>query len=198
MAFNYLNLPFESIVLPYDDEATPIKLMGKKMLPIVEFADGSLSNESLDIIKKMDSANTLSFNLLTEERLTQVNELLSKIGKDVHCLCMPYWMWTPEFNEKSRKYFQTKKEVKRGPFNKLILDKETYLKGLEVTLSALESKITTFYESEEISIIDIMIASHLWGMFIFPEFQFSNKIFDYLQRIKKECNFEYHIDFWKD
>jgi glutaredoxin 2 len=197
MALGLLNLEYESIVLPYDDEATPIKLMGVKMLPIFEFSDNSVSNESLDIIKRLDKDNILKNDSLDEVNLEEVNSMLSRIGSDVHSLCMPYWMWTPEFNDQSRKYFQDKKEVKRGPFNKLIQNKTSFLTNLENTLNDLEININEFYKSNTLTIKDIMISSHLWGMYIFPEFQFSEKIHNYLQRIAKATNFNYHEDFWR-
>jgi glutaredoxin 2 len=194
MAAGFLKLSFESIVLPYNDEATPLSLMNKKMLPIFEFADGDLSNESLDIIKRLDKDDLLKNSSSGEEEL---DSLLGKIGSDLHSLCMPYWMFTPEFNNESREYFQTKKEVKRGPFKKLIQDKEVYLKGLEKTLREVESKLTPFYKGNSLSIHDIMLASHLWCMYIFPEFQFSKKMHSYLQEVKAQTKFEYHEDFWK-
>ncbi|MBK26739.1 MAG: hypothetical protein CME70_22250 [Halobacteriovorax sp.] len=193
LGLGFLGLKFESIVLPYDDEETPIKLMNKKMLPIVEFENGDLSNESLDIIKRIDKENLLSNEGSSDQEL---EELLSRIGSDVHSLCMPYWMWTPEFNKESRDYFQKKKEIKRGPFNKLIQDKEKYLSSFNETTKIIETKLTPYYQSESFTIKDIMLASHLWGMYIFPEFQFSKKIHSYLQEIKKITNFEYHEDFW--
>lgn len=188
-----LGVDYQTKVLPYNDEETPIKLMGKKMLPIVEFEDGSRSNESLDIIKRIDSKNILNNDLSNNSEL---DELLSRIGKDVHSLCMPYWVWSPEFNEKSREYFQKKKEIKRGPFNKLIQNKNSYLESFSITLCSFEDKLTPFYNSDVVTIKDVMLASHLWGMYIFPEFQFPEKIHQYLQEIKKNSRFEYHQDFW--
>lgn len=196
MALGLLNLKYESIVLPYDDESTPIELMGVKMLPIFEFPDKSVSNESLDIISALDKKNLLQNDSLDESSLSEVNSLLSEIGSNVHSLCMPYWMWTPEFNEHSRKYFQDKKEVKRGPFFKLIQNKDEYISKLNITLDRFENDIDVFYKSETLTIKDIMIASHLWGMYIFPEFQFSEKVKNYLQLIAKQTNFNYHQDFW--
>jgi len=108
---------------------------------------------------------------------------------------MPYWIWTKEFNPKSRYYFQTKKEKKRGPFRDLIKNKDEYLKNLEVTLNEVEALLNPYY-LDEFSIFDIMLASHLWGMYIFPEFQFSEKLHNYLQDVKNICSFEYHEDFW--
>ncbi len=197
MALGLLNLKYESIVLPYDDESTPVQLMGVKMLPIFDFGDSRVSNESLDIIKILDTDNLLRCDLLTEEKLEELNSLLSEIGSNVHSLCMPYWMWTPEFNDQSRKYFQDKKESKRGPFSKLIQNKETFLNGLSTTLSSLEKELLPFYQSEKITILDIMIASHLWGMYIFPEFQFSQKLDTYLQEVRRLTKFNYHEDFWR-
>lgn len=193
LGLGLLCLEFDSKVLPYNDEKTPLDLMGKKMLPIIRFEEGDLSNESLDIIKRLDTKNLLKNEGSSDEEL---DKLLSRIGKDVHSLCMPYWMWTPEFDEQSREYFQKKKEVKRGPFNKLIQNKEIFLSSLSETLKHIETKLTPFYEGSEITIKDIMLASHLWGMYVFPEFQFPEKIHNYLQEIEAKAKFEYHQDFW--
>ncbi|WP_372651689.1 glutaredoxin 2 [Halobacteriovorax sp.] len=198
MALGLLDIEFESIVLPYNEEEKPKSLTGVKMLPIFTFSNGENINESLDIIAKLDKGNILkNENLKTSER-DAVEDLLSKLGSDVHSLCMPYWIWTPEFNNESRAYFQTKKEVKRGPFNKLIQNRDQYLKSFENNLESLIPHIDKFYKSESLSIFDIMIASHIWGMYIFPEYQFPKTVHDYLQRVKRECKFDYHIDFWKD
>ena len=45
MGLGYLGINFESIVLAYDDEKTPVKLTGKKMLPILVSDDGKAHNE---------------------------------------------------------------------------------------------------------------------------------------------------------
>ena len=197
MVLGLLNIPYESKVLPYDDEQTPIDLMGIKMLPIFSWAENDVSNESLDIIKRLDKDNILKNEIVTTESFNKVETLLDEIGKDVHNLCMPYWIWTPEFNEKSRKYFQTKKEKKRGPFNLLMHNKKQFITGLNQTLAEVEKDITTFYQSDELTINDICIAAHLWGMYIFPEFQFTEKMHNYLQRVKDLCVFDYHKDFWQ-
>lgn len=196
MVLGYLNIPFESVVLPYNDEKTPISLMGKKMLPIFDL-NGSLMNESLDIIQKLDTANKLN----TIEAIKSYQEmelLLSQIGSDVHSLAMPYWIWSPEFDSESRQYFQKKKEAKRGPFANLVKNKEGFLKGITNTLKSLEERLTPFYTSKEITLNDILIASHLWGLYIVPEFQFSEKTHNYLQAIKQKCHFNYHEDFWRE
>ncbi len=194
MALGFFKTPYRSQVLGYDDEKTPLDLTGVKMLPIFEFDGEKPMNESLDIIKKLDKDNVLSNEFSVDKRL---NEHLDLIGKSVHSLCMPYWIYTPEFDESSRSYFQRKKEVKRGPFYRLIQNKDEHLKNLELVLTSLEERLNPFYESQTFTIKDIMLASHLWGMYIFPEFQFSETFHQYLQKVKSLCHFEYHEDFWR-
>lgn len=197
MALGFLKIPFESIVVAYNDEVLPVKLTGKKMLPIFEFEESDIQNESLDIIKRLDKNNSLSMNLIGGNKFIELETLLNKLGSDVHSLCMPYWIWTPEFDETSRSYFQSKKETKRGPFKNLIHNKDEFINSLNKNLDDLEKDLDHFYKSEKLTILDIMLASHLWGMYIFPEFQFSPKVHDYLQRVRATCHFDYHQDFWR-
>lgn len=196
MGMGLLGIPYESRVLPYNDEKTPIQLTGTKMLPILEISEDNIINESLEILKKFDQKNLLAWPIL-EDLAEEIEALLFKIGVPVHSLCMPYWIWTPEFDSESRKYFQNKKEVKRGPFKNLIKNKEVYIKNLNDILSTeLEKNLDPFYKSSTLTIIDIMVAAHLWGMYIFPEFQFTLKMHHYLQSVKSQTHFDYHQDFW--
>jgi glutaredoxin 2 len=196
-SLGFLKLKYESIVLAYEDEATPVKLTGKKMLPILLKDDGSAMNESLDIIQFIDQKNLLrNENYLHLQ--SEIDKLLNEIGANVHSLCMPYWIYTPEFNETNRRYFQKKKEEKRGPFHLLIQNKDQYINALNGILINLEKDLSPFYKSQQLTIVDIMLASHLWGMYIFPEFQFSEKMHQYLQSVKNQCQFDYHGDFWKN
>lgn len=196
MALGYLNLEYVSVVLPYNDEETPISLTGVKMLPVFEFNNSEAINESLDIIKRLDSNDELGLSLLSD-KLDNLNSLLDRLGKNVHSLAMPYWIYTPEFKDDSREYFVNKKSQKRGPFHLLVQNAQEYLAPLQKDLNLLENDINGFYKSQKFSIIDIMLASHLWGLYVVPEFQFSTKLHQYLMDVKKATNFNYHEDHWK-
>lgn len=195
MGFGLLNIAYESVVLAYNDEKTPLSLTGVKMLPII--VKDKAQNESLDILKALDQNNLLHWEFYEKEKST-VESLIDKIASPVHSLCMPYWVWTPEFTPEARQYFQQKKEVKRGPFKNLIKNKQTYIDSLNLLLeNELEANLTPFYKNATLTIVDIMIAAHLWGMYIFPEFQFTPKVHAYLQSVKAQTAFDYHQDFWK-
>lgn len=191
MALGYLDLPWTSHVLPYNDEETPLKLSGKKMLPIIVI-DEKPSNESLDIIAKLDVTNRLN-----NASWGKSDDVLNQLGNWVHNLGMPYWVWTPEFDTASRDYFIAKKSVKRGPFPELAKRRQEFEKPLQKTLTDLESQLTPFWNSEKITVRDIGLAAHVWGLFAVPEFRFSTRWHDYLMRVKAECRFDYHRDFWE-
>jgi len=194
MVLGYLNIPFESIVLRYDDEETPIRLAKKKMLPIMDFDNGFITNESLIIIANLDKDDLLKTSLLNDEVKNQMENMLDELGSNIHSLCMPYFIQTKEFDDKSREYFQKKKEVKRGPFKDLILNRDNFLNPLNEDLLDLEDQLNPYFLGEEFSIFDILIASHLWGLYLLPEFSFSEDLESYLQEVKNLCKFNYHQD----
>lgn len=196
MGLGFLKLSFQSEVLAYDEEKIPINLTGVKMLPIVQDEQGQTMNESLDILQKYDQQKVLNFSFL-ENHKEEINTLLDSIGSPVHNLAMPYWIYTPEFDSKSRQYFQTKKEKKRGPFFELVKKEDQFTEEINFVLKALESSLTPFYKSDRLTIVDIMIAAHLWGLYVVPEFQFDGKTHQYLQTVKSLCDFNYHEDFWR-
>ncbi len=57
MIFGLKKLAVEQIVLFDDDIETPTKMIGRKMLPILQKDDGSYLPESLDIVHYVDSIN---------------------------------------------------------------------------------------------------------------------------------------------
>jgi glutaredoxin 2 len=198
IALGLLHIPFETVLVAYDDEATPMNLIGKKMLPIVVDDQGQAMGESLDIIGLWDKQNILNTSSIRNDKdFPLFEDFLNKMGKMVHSLCMPHWIYTKEFNEQSRQYFQKKKESQRGPFSILIKNRSQFESELKPYLTQIEYKLNPFYNGNSISLYDVMIASHLWGLYCVPEFQFSSKMHDYLQTIKKYSSFEYQSDLWK-
>lgn len=197
MALGFLGKKWKSTVLPYNDEKTPIALVGKKMLPIMSF-DGKPMGESLDIINKLDSNNVLKQQEITKEEWSNIDEVLSKLGSDVHNLAMPYWVWGPEFDDRSRNYFISKKSVKRGPFNLLRDQRPEFESSILKNLEAYKIHLKPFWDSDSFTLKDIVIASHLWGLFVVPEFRFSIEWYDYLMTVKKLCHFEYHAGYWRN
>ncbi|MCC9266155.1 glutaredoxin 2, partial [Bacillus velezensis] len=55
MIFGLKNLPVELQILANDDAATPERLIGQKMVPILQKDDGSYMPESMDIVHYIDN-----------------------------------------------------------------------------------------------------------------------------------------------
>lgn len=193
MSFGYLQIPYSSKIVPYDDEMTPINLTGKKMLPIVA-DEGKAINESLDIIQIYDKENILNSRPVREDQ--SFSSFLDALGKPLHSLTMPSFIYLPEFSPQARSYFQKKKEEKRGLFVDLLKNRHIYENQIEILLKEVESSLLKgYFKTDRLDLYDILLASHLWGLYQVPEFQFSETIHHYLQKIKKECDFNYLQDY---
>jgi glutaredoxin 2 len=196
IVLTYLNIEFNSVVLPYDDENTPLSLTGVKMLPILTKGETSL-NESLDIVNFLDPEDRINRSIFIRYE-EETKELLKGIGSAVHALAMPYWIYSPEFDEASRAYFQNKKEQKRGPFNVLVKNKKQFENDLNIIFEKLATCLNPYYYSEVFSLSDILIYSHLVGIYVVPGFNLPQNIIRYMRRIEEISRFSYHEDFWKD
>jgi len=176
-----------------------MKLAGTKMLPIWVNENGNGINESLDIISLIDIENRFKTKeTIATPEWKDFEQLLNTVSGYVHNIAMPHFIYTKEFDDKSREYFQKKKEQKRGPFEVLIKNRALFEKEMAEHLQEIENSITDgYYKSSQLGLQDILLASHMWGMYLVPEFQFSEKLHRYLQKIKADCNFEWQEDFWK-
>lgn len=197
MSLGFLAVPYESKILSYEDEVTPVELSGKKMLPIMVI-DGTAMNESLDIIAQLDTEKKLrTTEFINSMEFNNFSEILTMIGSVVHDLAMPWWVWSKEFSPEAREYFEKKKSVKRGPFSELVKNKDIFMEKASEVMLEVEKHIHDINENT-LHIKDIMLASHLWGLYMVPEWQFSPKLHNYLQKIKKLTKFDYLGEAWRN
>lgn len=189
LALGYLNIDYKSVVLSYDDEATPKKLTGKKMLPIATIDDKHI-NESLNIIYTLDVKQKFALGSISnDQEFSEVENLIKLLGDQVYPLSMPQWIHQDGWTAEAKKYFQEQKERNYITFESMRNNQKQYLRNLKPILATLEKTLCPFYKSEDFSFYDILLASHLWSLYIVPEFSFSEKLDDYLKTIAKTCHF---------
>lgn len=159
MAFALLNIPVEGKILANDDEKTPKRLIGKKMLPILVKEDGSAMGESLDIVKY---ANTLTNERLDERVRPDLQKRLDSISQYAGLLVLPRntKIAFEEFTTQSATDYYTKKKTEAiGDFDTLIARSAEYIAKLNDDLLALDELILSTNEvnGEAPSMEDILV-----------------------------------------
>ncbi len=119
MIFGLKKLPIELITLLNDDEMTPVSMIGKKMVPILEKEDRSYLPESMDIVRIIDQQGQARLLHPVPDDNHALKDWLSAIRSPLYPLAMPRWVAAPleEFStEGARDYFTRKKEAMIGSF----------------------------------------------------------------------------------
>ena len=195
MIFGIKNQPVQIITLLNDDEKTPISMIGKKMLPILEKKAAEYMPESLDIIKYVDE-NTAPVKVLWEEDSSLIN-ILSESRLCYYSLTMPRWVNSrmEEFKTPSaKKYFQEKKEQMIGSFDKALERTEDYKKEITPTLKTLAKKLKARKQDEEnpwylgknVSLNDFHLFAYLRGLKIVKNLPLPDVLTAYMQRLSQK------------
>ncbi|WP_264289342.1 glutaredoxin 2 [Duffyella gerundensis] len=142
MIFGLKNLPVELIVLSNDDEETPRRLIGQKMVPILQKADGSAMAESMDIVHFVDNSDGQP--LLTGGTNAAIADWLRRVNGYVYKLITPRVAEAPfaEFDTlEARAYFKNKKEATMGDFSELKSHSAGLIKNISDDLRQLDKLI---------------------------------------------------------
>ena len=139
--FGLKNTPFELVIMLNDDAATPTRMIGKKMAPILEH-DGQYIPESMDIVAYVDGLG--GERILTGPRDAQVVQWISDATGALYPLTMPRWaasdmheFATPE----ARATFTRNKQAIVGNFKDRLAESGGYIATLNAHLLSLEGLI---------------------------------------------------------
>lgn len=198
MTLGLLNIPYHSVILSYSDETTPVQLTGKKMAPFIKKEDGAYLNESLDIMEYLDELQILKIRMTKQtDTFQQTENFITTISTPLFNLLMPFYLNGKEFSDQDKAYFQRQKEIKRGPFHNLVHRRQEFIVEINAHVEKLCQGLTPYYQSTHLGLCDILITSHLWGMYLAHSYRVPPKLHDYLQRVSAQCHFVYDADLWK-
>lgn len=162
MIFGLKNIPVEIKVLLNDDEKTPISMVGKKMVPILQKQDGSFMPESMDIVNFIDKSDRKT--LLTGATNAAIATWLRHVSEYTGRLLLPRFAAAPleEFaTPEARKYFSDKKQAASGDFQEHLKHSDGLVKKISQDLRALDKLIVEPNAvNGELSEDDI----HLWPL----------------------------------
>ncbi|SLM63218.1 glutaredoxin 2 [Dickeya aquatica] len=144
MIFGLKHLPVELQVLSNDDEATPIAMVGQKMVPILQKEDGSYMPESLDIVQYIDALDGKP--QLTGPTNPAIEAWIRRVYDYAPRLLIPRFA-RADFEEfktdAGRHYFVHKKRGKLARFDDLLAQSAELISQLEADLQQLDSLIAS-------------------------------------------------------
>lgn len=183
---NYLALPVELVYLQNDDEVTPHRLIGAKMVPILQFADGTAMGESLDIARHLEQlAGT---ELAAGAFLSQANHWVSEHLSLIFRLTFPRWpqITLPEFaTPQAIAYFQSKKE------QKLLCSFTTLLSHSAEDIALMQTALTQLSwlnSSPELTWQDVQLLPFIRNLTIVKGLEFPEHVRQYLQYWQTRCD----------
>ena len=180
MIFGLKGLFVETSVIMEGDADTPIRLIGKKAVPILERPDGSHMGESLDIVRYVDSIGASVLTAPVDERL---EDWVKKAWSPALKLFIPRFtkgkfaeLATPE----AREAYRLREERAFGDLDALVNATPELL--VEVNTLLLEL-VPLLREREEIGMTDIVLWPVLRSLTIVEGIEFPEVVLRYLGRL---------------
>ncbi|AUV00772.1 glutaredoxin 2 [Phytobacter ursingii] len=188
MIFGLKNIPVELNVLLNDDEATPTRMIGQKMAPILQKDDSRYLPESMDIVHYVDKLDGKP--LLTGKQNPALDAWLRKVNSYVNRLLIPRFaksafdeFATPE----ARAYFVAKKEAAIGDFAEHMSHSSGLIKNISDDLRALDKLIVQPNAvNGELSDDDIHLFPLLRNLTIVAGINWPTRVADYRDNMAKQ------------
>lgn len=188
MIFGLKNLPVELNVLLNDDEATPTRMIGQKMAPILQKDDSRYMAESMDIVHYVDQLDGKP--LLTGAQKPAIAEWLRKVNGYANRLLIPRFaksafdeFATPE----ARAYFVAKKEASLGNFEEHLSHSPGLIKNISDDLRALDKLIVQPNAvNGELSDDDIHLFPLLRNLTLVAGITWPTRVADYRDNMAKQ------------
>ncbi len=185
MIFGLKNIALETIVLLNDDEATPVKLVGRKVVPILLKDDGSAMPESLDIVRYIDTH--YGKRLLAEQVRSPLADWIKKVGDYYNHLLLPRFvqLGLAEYATASaRQYFIDKKTESIGDFAENLANSAQYIARLNADLAELDTLILSENAvGGDLSLEDILLFPMLRNLTCVKGLVFPDKVQAYTERM---------------
>lgn len=188
MIFGLKNIPIELNVLLNDDEATPTRMIGQKMAPILQKDDSRYLPESMDIVHYVDKLDGKP--LLTGKQNPALDAWLRKVNGYVNRLLIPRFAKSP-FDEfatpEARAYFVAKKEAAIGNFDEHMAHSAGLIKKISDDLRELDKLIVQPNAvNGELSDDDIHLFPLLRNLTIVAGINWPTRVADYRDNMAKQ------------
>lgn len=197
MIFGLKNIAVELVTLLNDDEANPIRMIGKKMVPILEVLPGQFMPESLDIVSFVDRLEHYKPQVNPSAGHADLNQWLQDARRYLYHLAMPRWaqMGLAEFATPGAvDYFVNKKEKSIGSFRENWDHSAEYIAMAEAHLQKLEEMIPggPFFWGSKLRIDDFHVFATLRCLTSVKGLRFPKKVEAYTNHMSAICKVPLH------
>ncbi|POT57748.1 glutaredoxin, GrxB family [Citrobacter amalonaticus] len=188
MIFGLKNIPVELNVLQNDDDETPTRMIGQKMVPILQKDDSRYMAESMDIVHYVDNIDGKP--LLTGKKNPAIEEWLRKVNAYANHLLLPRFAKSAfdEFSTPAaRKYFTEKKEASVGSFADHLAHSTGLTKKISDDLRTLDKLIVKPNAvNGELSEDDIQLFPLLRNLTLVAGITWPTRVADYRDNMAKQ------------
>lgn len=190
LAAGLKSVPIEINYILEDDVETPTKMIGKQMVPILEYEEGKFMPESLDIVKYLDENHGAS--TFTEAQNPEIQTWINDNFVPINKYVMPRYatMEFPEFaTDSARSAYVTRHEEYFGSFADLLALSAEYKVSTEKALCELEVLIDLDrIEAKKYSLDDILLFPLLRALTCVKDLEFPKKVLEYTQTLSERGN----------
>ncbi len=182
MIFGLKHIDFNLKIIMEADVETPTKMIGKKMVPILEKDDGTYMGESLDIVHYVDQTGD---PILTAPQDKDIANWEQEHQSTIFNLAVPRFT-KADFKElatdEAREYFRKREEKSFGDLEALIAKSSSLIADIESGLKTLEPMISK-RGKDNFDISDITLYPLLWSLSIVDGVDFPKDVQDYMYRV---------------
>lgn len=191
------NIALDETTLPYDDEATPIALIGAKQVPILQKPDGSHMGESLEIVRFLDEH--VGSERLSERVRPELQAWLDKLDEYANRLMQPRFAKLPlaEYpTAESVAYYVAKKEKSLGSFATHLNKSKSYLTRLNGDLAELDALLLSeqYADGTAWSMEDILLFPLLRNLTVVRGAVFGTRTTAYLMNAEWHSGIDLYFD----
>ena len=181
MIFGLKNIPFEKAIIMEGDAETPTRMVGRKVVPILEKDDGTFMPESMDIVHYVDA---LAAPQVADAPVDPAIEAWAKqVSGSLFRLAIPRFtegdfaeLATPE----ARRAFINREEKSFGPMQELRDQTPQLLEEVEAALRELEPLVSG---RGAIDTTDFILFPLLRSLTIVKDVAFGPAIVAYIERV---------------
>ncbi|WP_111894364.1 glutaredoxin 2 [Acinetobacter sp. MB5] len=185
-----LDMQYE--VIMEGDAETPTRLVGKKVVPILQKQDGTHMTESLDIVRHLDQLAEPSY--VQEVDAPKLEQWCKDSADAIYKLAVPRFT-KGQFKEvetdKARAAFVARETKVFGDLDSLIANSDEYVSKINQKLLELEDLVDT---REEVYLIDFKLFPLLRSLSIVKGLQFGNKVNNYMQDLADKAQVDLLFD----